>query len=96
MSQVKIDLIGASTAAEDIRRCLTILYATPIGTVALDREFGLDWGFVDLPTEVAKARMAAEIIGKTGKYEPRVLVQEVKWETSNEGELKPKVVIQIV
>lgn len=96
MSQVKIELIGASTAAEDICRCLAILYATPVGSVALDREFGLDWDFVDLPTEVAKAKMAAEIIGKTRKYEPRVLVQEVKWETSNEGELKPKVVIQVV
>ncbi|NCC16540.1 MAG: lysozyme [Clostridia bacterium] len=94
MAQVSIEITG--TGAADIRRCLTILYGTPVGSVALDREFGLDWNFVDLPTEVAKAKMAAEIIGKTRKYEPRVAVQEVQWETSDEGELKPKVVIQIV
>ncbi len=96
MAQVSIEITGTSTAAEDICRCLTILYGTPVGSVALDREFGLDWNFVDLPTEVAKAKMAAEIIGKTRTYEPRVTVQEVQWETSDEGELKPKVVIQIV
>lgn len=96
MFQVKIEITGAATAAENIRRCLTILYGTPVGSVALDREFGLDWGFVDLPTEVAKAKMAAEIIGKTRTYERRVTVQEIQWETSDEGELKPKVVIQIV
>nr|WP_312071813.1 GPW/gp25 family protein [Anaerotignum propionicum] len=96
MAQVKIEMSGTSTAAENIRRCLTILYGTPVGSVALDREFGLDWNFVDLPTEVVKVKMAAEIIGKTRRYEPRVIVQEVQWETSDEGELKPKVVIQIV
>lgn len=96
MAQVKIEMSGTSTAAENIRRCLAILYGTPVGSVALDRELGLNWNFVDLPTEVAKAKMAAEIIGKTRKYEPRVIVQEVQWETSDEGELKPKVVIHIV
>ena len=41
--------------------------------------------------------MAAEFVAKTAKYEPRAQVARVEWDQDAEnGELKPKVVVQIV
>lgn len=86
--------------AEELRHialCLRVLYCTPIGSVELDRDFGLDWSFLDLPIPAAKARLEAELIQKTAKYEPRVRVYEVKWEyNERDGKMKPKVVLEIV
>ena len=80
-----------------IADCLNILYRTPVGSVALDRDFGLDWSFLDLPLPAAKARLEAELIQKTMKYEPRVRVHEILWEyTGRNGKIKPKVVLEIV
>lgn len=61
----------------DIRRCLNTLYTTRAGTVALDRDFGIDYSPVDAIPEVAKSLLTLEIIEKTAKYEPRVEVSEV-------------------
>ena len=85
---------------EELRRianCLNILYRTPVESVALDRDFGLDWSFLDLPLPAAKARLEAELIQKTMKYEPRVRVSEIFWEyAGRDGKMKPKVVLEIV
>lgn len=61
----------------DIRRCLNTLYTTRAGTVALDRDFGINYEPVDAIPEVAKSLLTIEIIEKTAKYEPRVEVTEV-------------------
>ena len=95
-SEIKIGFVsGVSEDVEDIKNNLNMLYSTPSGTVALNRDFGLDWSFVDLPQEVAKSIFTAEVVAKTAKYEPRAAVSEVIWETSSEaGQLLPKVVIK--
>ena len=48
--------------------------------------------------EVLEAKLTAEIIRKTKKYEPRAQVLEVSYETSRsqQGNIRPKVVINIV
>lgn len=61
---------------EDIARCLRTLYSTREGSQPLDRELGLDWGFVDKPLPVAKNEFTLEVLLKTKKYEPRVTVKE--------------------
>ena len=81
---------------EDIRRCLTTLYSTPVGSVALDRDFGLDPTLLDYPTETAKSLLAVEIMKKTAQYEKRVEVKEVTFTINIEGLFKPKVVVDYV
>ena len=51
-----------------------------------------------LPAKAAEAKLTAEIIRKTKKYEPRAQVLEVSYETSRsqQGNIRPKVVINIV
>lgn len=95
--QVRIEIARQDTVADDVRRCLQVLYSTPAGTVALDREFGLSWQAVDLPMEAAKATVAAEIIEKTARYEPRARVLEVSWQADAlTGVLQPEVRCEIV
>lgn len=88
---------GGSGEAE-VRRCLAVLYGTIAGEQALDRNFGLDGDCLSTPTAAAKALYAAEIIEKTATYESRARVLRVEWEDSEEenGQIKPRVVIELV
>lgn len=80
----------------EIRRCVENLLQTPVETCGMYRDFGVSWDAVDLPLETAKAVYSAEVIEKIEKYEPRVRVADVSWETdANEGTLRPKVVLEL-
>lgn len=94
---VEIELSG-KTEELDIYNCLLTLYGSKEGEQALDREFGLNMECLSLPAEAAQAMLTAEIIRKTKKYEPRAEVLEVEYETSHsqQGRIRPKVVVQIV
>lgn len=79
-----------SSDAEDISRCLRTLYATRAGSQPLNRDFGLDWGFIDKPLPVAQQEFALEVILKTKKYEPRVKVKEVTYKLDGtSGKMRP-------
>ena len=83
-----------SPEAEDIRRCLNTLYSTREGSQPLDRDFGLDWGFVDKPLPVAQQEYAFEVVRKTRVYEPRVDVKEVTYAFDGEsGRMRPVVLL---
>lgn len=95
--EVALHFTNKTKEMENISECLQVLYSTPVGSVALDRDFGIDWSFLDLPMPAAKAQLESELIQKTKKYEPRVQVQEVQWEYDGKnGKMKPKVVVTIV
>lgn len=79
-----------SPEQEDISRCLRTLYATRKGSQPLDRNFGLDWSFIDKPLPVAQQEYAFEVIKKTREYEPRVKVKEVTYiYDENKGLMRP-------
>ena len=94
--KAEIIFTNHSELQEEVLRCLKNLYETPVGTVALDRKFGLDWGFLDLPIEQAKGRLTIEMIEKTRIYEPRVEVVKVSFSQDSSGKLKTKVVLRFV
>lgn len=80
---------------DDIRRCLSMLYATRTGEQPLDREFGIDFSFLDKPLPVAKNLFAVEVVAKTQVYEPRVAVQAVTYEfEEQEGRMYPVIHLQ--
>ncbi len=100
-------IIDAGTAgeseAEEIMRNLRLLYGTQAGELGLDRDFGIDMtgpetGALDMPMEMAKARLTAEYVRKTQQYEPRVRVKQVDYSAGDAtgGQIKPKVVIEFV
>ena len=51
----------------------------------LDRAFGLNMDFVDMPPEAAKSLYTAEVTEKVSKFIPEVRVQEVTWTGGNNG-----------
>ena len=62
----------------DIKRCLDNLYSTRAGSQPMDRDFGIEYdGVVGMSLDVAKNKLALEIISKTEIYEPRVVVDSV-------------------
>lgn len=89
---------SSSTETEDVYRCLRTLYGSRTGEQALDRDFGLDIDCISQPVESAQALFTAEVTRKTSMYEPRAQVVRVDYEESDtrQGELKPKVVVEIV
>lgn len=94
---VEIQFDRETDTWKDILRCLNVLYGSRVGSLALDRDFGIDWSFIDKPMETAKAMIEAELITKTRKYEPRAKVKRVEWTgDASSGIIKPKVVIDIV
>ena len=92
----EIDFAPQNETAEILQNVRTILN-TRIGTVPLDREFGISWEHLDKPIHLAKTQMMVDIIDALEKHEPRVRVQEVRFDESDaaEGILKPVVIVAI-
>ena len=93
---IKIVFESSLTSREAIRRRLAVLYGTRKGEQALDRNFGLDWSFLDQPTEVAKAMLSAEVITQTATYIPEVAVTSIKFTADANGNLVPTVSVEEV
>lgn len=94
----RVDFAPATAVGEVIQNVRTIL-ATRIGTVPLDRGFGLTWKYLDQPIQVSKMTLHAEIIEAVNQYEPRATVTSVSYangiDDSMDGILKPIVKIRI-
>lgn len=79
----------SGSEAEDIKRCLTALYSIREGEQPLDRKLGLSQEFLDQPENIARNMLALEIIEKTKKYEKRVSVEKVEYQSGDEGQTVP-------
>lgn len=77
----------------ELDRQMALLLSTREGTMPLDRSFGLNMDFVDMPPETAKSLYAAEVTEKVAKFIPTVRVKEITWNRTESGKLNPKVVI---
>lgn len=88
---VKISFDYSGKEVLDIKRCLETLYSTMAGTIPLDREFGIDYNFIDYPDNIARNLFSVEIIEKTENYEPRVYAEEVTFQSDGNGMLIPTV-----
>ena len=64
---------------------VSLILATPKGTVPLYRDFGLDREFLDMPTPEAEVRMIAPIREAVEQWEPRATVKDVFFSRSGEG-----------
>lgn len=91
-------IIGATGVTEIIQN-VRIILSTIRGSVFLDRDFGLNPDFIDLPQVQAAFRYREEIINQIERYEPRVTVLEINFKTDQnnlmEGSLLPVVKIEI-
>ncbi|NCE66055.1 hypothetical protein D1159_16080 [Pseudoflavonifractor sp. 524-17] len=72
---------------------IAVILSTPMGTVPLNRDFGVDWSFLDKPAPVAKALMVAPVREAIERWEPRAAVLGVSF---SEDLARPGVLIPIV
>lgn len=85
-----------SEEEKDVLRNLTNLYATRAGEVALDRDFGLSYDFIDEPAPQAQAMLIREIISKTELYESRAQVISVDFKSDySAGKIEAEVKINV-
>lgn len=96
-NNIVIEILEDSETAKDVKKCLSVLFSTRVGTLAMDRDFGLSWDFLDKPTEIAKAEISAEVMLKVAKYEPRAKVESITFSgAAAEGRMIPKVEVSII
>ena len=87
--------ISPKTEAEEIIQNVRTILATQKGTIPLDREFGLDGTVIDLPINLAKARLTNDIFQALKRYEPRVTIERIDFDGDASGKVIPKVVITL-
>lgn len=87
------------TEVEEILQNVRTIIATRVGTVPLDRGFGIPYDAVDAPVAVSRALMQSAIIEAIQAYEPRANVKAVYFDESEadaaDGIIRPRVVISI-
>ena len=93
-----IDFKPASVTVEVMQNVRTIL-STRKGSVPLDRDFGIDFTWIDQPISVARMRCQMAIIDAIEKYEPRAEIEQIEWsektEDAMDGKTMPKVSISV-
>lgn len=89
----KLEYTFQNNALAELDRQLALLLSTQVGTMPLDREFGIQQNYVDKPPEVVKSLYTAEVTKKVPQFIPWVRVYEVTWSYGEQGHIKPKVVI---
>ncbi|MCD8294688.1 MAG: hypothetical protein LUE27_05570 [Clostridia bacterium] len=92
-SKITVAFDYSSPEAQDVARCLMMLYQTPAGTCPLDRDFGLDCSPVDLPDPAAENEISVEIYEKTETYEPRASISGIAFVAAGDGTLGAEVSI---
>lgn len=68
-----------ATQVDEILRNISILLATPQGSVPLDRAFGLSQRAVDRPVDIAKTLLVGDITGAIERFEPRAKVANISF-----------------
>ena len=89
----KLEYTFQDNALAELDRQLALLLSTQVGTMPLDREFGIKMDFLDRPPEVAKSLYTAEVTKKVAMFIPSVRVREVQWARGEDGKQIKKVVI---
>ena len=92
-TEVEIGATGFRSIAQNVK---TIMI-TWRGSVFGDRAFGIDSSIIDMPVNVLHARLAQDLTLTIQKYEPRVIVTSVTFDSSNanDGQIIPIVRFRI-
>ena len=90
----KINFRPATVLEEIFQNVHTIIGTTKF-SVPLLRDFGLKSTFIDKPMNMLHPLYVAEIIESVEKYEPRVMVEEVKVSADIDGQAYPTVIFSI-
>lgn len=89
-----IDFNPSTLVTEVLQNVKTIL-STVKYSVPLDRDFGIGGDAVDMPMQQA-AMLSGEIFAAIRRYEPRAMIQSIKFSGDESGKLIPILEVRIV
>ncbi len=84
-----------TTTIEELSQNINVILSTVKGSVALDRDFGIDISFIDNPTPRAIMKAKINISEAIKKYEPRVEVKKVIIDNTNGDLLNGDCVVKV-
>ncbi len=84
-----------SSVQEEIFQNINTILGTYKFSVPLFREFGFEAEFIDKPMSVLQPLYVREVIETIEKYEPRVIVEEVKLTAELDGNAFPTIIFSI-
>lgn len=89
-------IVTGKNLSPDLREQVEVLIGTPVGTVVLDRDFGIDLSFLDMPIGQAANAAAAEIAVKIERYIPELQLEQVKpiYPGTAEGKVELEVIVR--
>lgn len=92
----RLNLKPTSIEAE-IYQNIMHLITTRAGERAYDRDFGIDYSFIDYPLLEAEAKARNEVLEKILRYEPRVVVKQIALsDISNlTGSIVQKIIVEL-
>lgn len=95
--KINTEYAGKNTIeAIKVDKNLRMLFGTYKGSIALDRNYGIDISVLGLPLVAVEARLTAEIITAAAKYEERVDILDISFNFDTDGNVNVKVVWQLV
>lgn len=84
-----------ATIAEEVLQNVQTILTTIKYSVPLDRNFGIDGSVVDLPIDVARAKITNEVFRAIRQYEPRAKIESITFTGEETGKLVPTVEVKI-
>lgn len=93
------DVVIGAEGVERIAQQVRTVLKTVKGTVPFNRDFGIDFSFIDKPIPVARALAISSVIEEVEKQVDGIEVIDVSFPDDSElvkGVLKPKVEIKII
>ncbi len=87
--------IMPSTELEEIAQNVRQIISTPKYSVPMDRAFGVDATLLDLPQNVAQAKLSAEIAKAIREQEPRAKLKSARYSGDLDGKLIVTATIEI-
>mgnify|MGYP002856444088 CR=1 FL=1 len=90
----EIKFAPGNETLEIIQNVKTII-STIKGSCPLYREFGISADNLDLPQNLAKTKIAAELSTQIAEYEPRCKLKSVEFASTLDGEFKIAALIEV-
>lgn len=84
-----------TSTLEELFQNINTIVSTAKFSVPLFREFGTNAFFVDKPMSTIRPSIISEVVEVVEKYEPRVIVEEIKMSSEIDGQLYPTIIISL-
>jgi phage baseplate assembly protein W len=86
-----------ATGEMEIWQCIWYILLTPIRSVCLDRDFGMDYIMIDKPMPIAQLTLTQEILMKINLFEPRARFDNIRYTGDGiDGRLSPEVTVRLL